>query len=226
MALFWTMFPFYLIGNLHCLGMCGPLVAMIGRHRYRHAYFFGRLLSFGLAGMAAGEAGAILQGTLQHYRISEALTFSLGLLMLGVALISWTGWSPSISSPIIFRRINRSISLLMLKDTIATTFLFGLLTVALPCGQSLVVFSACALTGSAWVGLFNGAAFALLTSPSLWIAMHAAKWFQAAKTHYRRLVACAACFAGAMAICRGLADMEVIPHFVVGGDHSFHLVLY
>lgn len=226
MTLFWTMLPFYLMGNMHCLGMCGPLVMMIGRHRYRYAYFFGRLFSFGLAGMAAGEAGAVLQGSLQTYHIPEMLTFALGILMLGVAANNWMGWSFSLPLPKAFRQVNHSISLLMLKDTILTTFLFGLLTVALPCGQSLIVFSACALAGDPWVGLFNGLAFALLTSPSLWVAMHTLRWFQSAKSHHRRLVAGAAFFAGTMAVCRGLADLGAIPHFVMGNQASYHIVLY
>ena len=226
MALFLTMFPFYLMGNMHCLGMCGPLVMMIGQHRYRYAYFLGRLLSFGLAGMAAGEAGAVLQGMLQKHHIPELLTFTLGLLMIAVAIANWTGWSPSIPLPKAFHRINQSISLLMLKDTVLTTFMFGLLTVALPCGQTLVVFSACALAGNAWVGLFNGLAFALLTSPSLWVAMHALHWIREAKAHYRQLIAWAAFFAGLMSICRGLADMEVIPHLVLIEHAGYHIILF
>lgn len=226
MALFVTMFPFYLMGNMHCLGMCGPLVMMIGQHRYRYAYFFGRILSFGLAGMAAGEAGAVLQGTLQQYHVPELLTFSLGLMMLAVAAANWTGWSLSLPMPLMLRRLNHTISLLMLKDTVLTTFMFGLLTVALPCGQSLVVFSACALAGDPWVGLFNGAAFALLTSPSLWVAMHTLRWFQGAKFHYRQLIAWAAFFAGIMAICRGLADMGYISHLALGGKAPYHIVLF
>lgn len=227
MALFMTMFPFYVMGNLHCLGMCGPLVMMIGSHRYRYAYFLGRLLSFGLAGMAAGEAGAVLQGTLQTYHVPEVLTFTLGFLMMGVAVVNWTGWSiPTPSLPHFFRRVNHSIGLLMLKDTMATTFLFGVLTVALPCGQSLIVFSACALAGSAWVGLFNGLAFALITSPSLWVAMRAMGWFQTMRSHYRQLIAWAAFFAGTMALCRGLADMGFIPHLVLLEFGPYHVVLY
>lgn len=226
MALFLTMFPFYLLGNLHCLGMCGPLAAMIGRHRYRHAYFVGRILSFGIAGMAAGEAGAILQGILQRYHIPELLTFGLGLLMIIVAYVNLTGQKPTLPTPKFFRRVNQSISLLILKDTVLTTFLFGFLTVALPCGQSLIVFSACALTGNAWVGLFNGLAFAMLTSPSLWVAMHASHWFQKAKNHERLLVACAALLAGTLAICRGLADMSIIPHLIIGNTESCHIIFF
>jgi sulfite exporter TauE/SafE len=200
---------------------------LIGRHHYRYAYFAGRMLSFGLAGMAAGEAGAVAQGALQEWHISEALTFILGGMMLAVALLNWKEWSlPKIPLPLFLRKINHTLSCLLLQDKAEAVFAFGLLTVALPCGQSLIVFSACALTGDAWVGLANGLAFALLTSPSLWIAMHALHWFQSAKQHYRQWISAASLFAGIMAICRGMADIGWIPHFSIGPSAAWHIMLY
>ena len=75
MSLLLTMLPLYLFGNLHCLGMCGPLVAMIGHHRFRYYYFLGRTLSFTLAAMAAGGAGAVLHLFLNQYHISALTSF-------------------------------------------------------------------------------------------------------------------------------------------------------
>jgi sulfite exporter TauE/SafE len=60
MTLLLAMLPYYLLGNLHCLGMCGPLTMMLGAHRFRYFYFAGRLFSFTLAGGIAGELGAVL----------------------------------------------------------------------------------------------------------------------------------------------------------------------
>jgi len=74
-------------------------------------------------------------------------------------------------------KFNQKLSSLMLKDTGWSTFLFDFYR-ALPCGQSLIVFSACALTGDALTGLFNGFSLALLTTPSLFLAMHARKLFK------------------------------------------------
>ena len=82
MSLFFTLLPIYLFGNLHCLGMCGPLVMMIGRHRYRNFYFFGRTISFALVGLAAGEAGSVLQIGLKHLQISAASSFLFGGIIL------------------------------------------------------------------------------------------------------------------------------------------------
>ena len=62
MTLLLTMLPLYLFGNVHCLGMCGPLVMLIGQHHFRYFYFVGRTLSFTLAGGLAGAAGFLPSG--------------------------------------------------------------------------------------------------------------------------------------------------------------------
>ncbi len=184
MTLFLTLLPLYLFGNVHCLGMCGPLVMMIGQHRYRWLYFVGRLVSFSLAGFLAGEAGSVLHVVLKYYHISETASFLFGgfIFLLGISTLS--GWQlmPR-STPVshLMAKVNRLLSNLMLQDKGWSTFLFGFFTVALPCGQTLVVFSACALSGDAMVGLFNGFALALLTSPSLALAMHTHKLFKKLK---------------------------------------------
>ncbi len=28
-----ALLPLYILGNLHCIGMCGPIVAFLSRHR-------------------------------------------------------------------------------------------------------------------------------------------------------------------------------------------------
>lgn len=85
MSLLLAMLPIYLFGNLHCLGMCGPLVMMIGQHRYRYFYFLGRTLSFTLAGMIAGGVGAVVQFFFNTYHIAEMTSFFFGgiLMFLG-----------------------------------------------------------------------------------------------------------------------------------------------
>ena len=92
----------------------------------------------------------------------------------------------------------------------------------LPCGQTVVVFSACALSGDPFVGLLNGLAFALLTSPSLFLAMQVRTLFPNAKAYYNKVVGLSAIFVGLLAFCRGFAELEIIPHLALG----HHLVFY
>lgn len=230
MALFFTMLPLYLFGNLHCAGMCGPLVMMIGGHRYRYFYFFGRTLSFALAGLAAGSAGAVLHIFLQRYYISAIACFLVGGLIIAVGIYSLMGWQYPGYQWLAKRlaNVNRALSLLMLRDRAWPAFLFGFFTVTLPCGQTLIVFSACALSGDLWVGLGNGFAFALLTSPSLFLAMHAHALLHGLKKYYRQLLGGSAFFIGTLSILRGFADLGMINHLVLNPESPsyWHIVIY
>jgi sulfite exporter TauE/SafE len=230
MSLMLAMLPFYLFGNLHCLGMCGPLVLAIANHRFRYLYFVGRLLSFSFAGMIAGEIGAVLNVVFKAYHLSAATSFLFGAIITFAGICTLTGWNfPGQSwlgkrvSP-----LNKKLSLLMLRDTPLTTFLFGFFTVMLPCGQTLVVFSACALSGSAFVGLLNGFVFALLTSPSLFFAMGAHALFANFKKYYNILIGFASIIIGVLSLLRGFAEVELIPHLLLPlpWNHIHPIVIY
>ena len=226
MALFLAMLPVYLLGNVHCLGMCGPLVMMIGRHRTRYFYFLGRLLSFSLAGMAAGGLGAVSNLFFKQLHVSEAtsLLFGMLLIFLGITVLSGSRIVLLDGLSRRLQQFNQSISLLMLKDQPASSFLFGFFTLALPCGQTLIVFSACALTGDLLAGLLNGFAFAVLTSPSLFLAMKAHQLMRRALPYYQTVIGISALAAGLLAVLRGLAEWELIPHLVL--STQYHIVLY
>lgn len=210
--------------------MCGPLVMMLGRHRYRSFYFLGRTLSFALAGLAAGEAGAVLQYILHQYQIPAATSLFFGGVILLIGLSSLFGFTMPGFQLLgkYLAPLNRSLSLLMLRDQAWPAFLFGFFTIALPCGQTLIVFSACALVGSAWTGFWNGAAFALLTSPSLWMAMRAHHLIHRFKPHYNIIMGVCALCIGTLALCRGLADLNLIPHLILNPNNQphYHIALY
>jgi uncharacterized protein len=231
MTLFFSLLPLYLFGNLHCIGMCGPLVMLLGQHRYRLFYFFGRLLSFSLAGLIAGELGAVFYLFLKQYSLAEGVSLACGLFIMGWGIQKLTGWQrkqlrSTKSSPL--NALHHWVSTLLLKDTGWSTFLFGFFTVALPCGQTLVVFSACALTGNAWIGLGNGFAFALLTTPSLVVAMHTLTLFKNFKQYDRPILGGCAVLVGVLACCRGLAEIGLISHWVLNpnASPSYHLVIF
>lgn len=226
MTLFFTMLPVYLVGNLHCIGMCGPLVAMIGQHRYRMHYFAGRLLSFALAGAIAGGLGAVLGAVLSLYHLSALTSFLFGAIILAVAMSSFTGvrlpgghW---ISAKL--AHAGRHLTPLMMQDRRWPTFLFGFFTITLPCGQTVLVYSACAVAGDALVGLYNGALFALITSPSLLVAMHAHRLLPGLRGRAPQLLGIAGMIVGILALLRGFADLDIIPHLVI--SHSYHIVVY
>lgn len=225
MTLFLSLFPVYLLGNLHCLGMCGPLVMMLGQNPYRHLYFLGRLSSYALAGYIAGELGFLLHRFLQQYHIAAAASFAFAAAFLWLAISEWRG--KPLSSPWLRKKLaplTQSLTVLLLKEEAWPAFLFGFFTLFLPCGQTLLVFSACALYGDGLVGLANGAALALLTSPSLLAAMQMQPLIKRLKTYYHESLACCAVLIAGLAFCRGMAEVGMIPHLIL--SETYHIVIY
>lgn len=226
MSLLLAMLPVYLLGNLHCLGMCGPIVAFLGNHRYRYAYFLGRLLSFTLAGFAAGELGSVFHIWLKTYNLSALVSAFFGIAMAGAGVMVLAGRGIPGNQWIGKRlaKVNQSLSLLLLKDTFFATSLFGFATILLPCGQTLMVYSACALSQSGLTGLLNGFAFGLLTTPSLWLAMHASRTIGHWKSFGNRVLGACAIVVGLFAVLRGAAEFDWIPHFMI--SERYHIALY
>lgn len=228
MQLLLAMTPFYLIGNLHCLGMCGPLAMMVGLHRYRYCYFLGRLIAFTLAGLLAGAFGAVLNVVLNHYHLAGLFSLVFGGILVLSGAFNFSGKTLP-GQHLLAKttaRANQSLSLLLLRDTFFATFLFGFSTIFLPCGQSLIVFSACALSGSWEIGMLNGCAFALLTSPSLLFAMKFHGLLRLAKKNYQALMALTCIFIGIFSLCRGMAELEFIPHVGFEMPFGMHLALF
>lgn len=89
---FSAVFLFGLVGGLHCVQMCGPIVLVIGPgRRAQLAYHAGRLLTYAALGALAGAAGAgmgmlgRMAGLAHGARILAGVAMILtGILMLGV----------------------------------------------------------------------------------------------------------------------------------------------
>ncbi len=218
-----SLLPLYLLGNLHCIGMCGPLVAFFGKHRYRYFYFLGRLLSFSIVGLISGEMGILVTALLKKVHLQALFSLSVGVLITSFSISALLNWA--YPGQKVLAKAGTALSIKMSsqlhKQSPWPIFLFGLATILLPCGQTVVVYSAIALMDSALLGLLNGFLFALLTSPSLILAMHASSFLQRWKRHYRQWMGAAMLVVGMLAILRGLAEFGVIPHL-----SKFHIVLY
>ncbi len=224
------MLPFYLVGNLHCLGMCGPLVLLIAEHPYRYLYFLGRLISFSLAALFASFLGSLMQKSLAAYNVSALVSFFFGALIIffGLSMLFSFRYPGYKFLEQRTQSLSRRLSLLVGQKNPYATFLFGFFTVLLPCGQSMVVFSACALYGDIATGLFNGFAFALLTSPSLFLAMRLSRFLGYFKKRQNLCASLLAIFVGLLALCRGLADLGLINHLGYHLEEPFrvHLMLF
>lgn len=228
MSFFLSMLPIYMTGNFHCLGMCGPLVMTIAHHPYRFLYFFGRTLSFTLLGLISATFGMAIEISLKNSGFSAIACFLLGSFMLLFALGPLI--SPHIKLPrSIGKRLAKQtsfLSLLLLRNRPLATFYFGFFTPLLPCGQTLMVFSALALYGNPLGGMINGFFFALITSPSLIFAMKAVTLFTPKARMMRFVLPLATLPPAILAFLRGFAEMDIIEHASIVLPNKIHLILY
>lgn len=204
-----SLITLYLLSNLHCAMMCGPLVALLGKHPNKGLYFVGRILIFTAAGLVAGELGTLI--TVEVWHLGALLSILLGFWILclsGAKLLHF--------NLVHFQRLasvhGQFVGFLAKRLDSPhpfAPFFFGLGTILLPCGQSVMVLSAIALVGSGPIGAFHGALFAILTSPSLVAAMQLKRLF---RKEPKRLFAALGLLVGLLAILRGVATFNLIPH--------------
>lgn len=217
MSLLVAMLPIYILGNLHCLGMCGPVAMLLSASPYRAFYLLGRLISFTLAGTIAGLFGEVIGAVLTSYHLSGWFSVIFGGAMAGVGVSVLFGFDLPYSHLLAkkFAPLHNYLNRLLFSQEPWPLFLVGFFTIFLPCGQTLLVYSAAALSGSAFVGTINGLAFGLLTTPSLFLAMQAKRWMGGVKGWYHPLVGGMAVGVGILTVLRGFAEWGIIPHFGV-----------
>lgn len=219
----WLLIPLFLLGNIHCLGMCGPIAMMLGKSPFRHFYLVGRLAGFALAGLMAGSFGVVITATLQPYHLSALLSLFVGAILIISTLIPLFNRVAKWLEP-----LNQKMTVLLLKEKWWPTFLFGFATIFLPCGQSLLVYSLAALTLDPLEGLSTTLLFALLTTPSLLFAFEMRKWLNSLYTRINYLLTSLTVTIGLLTCLRGLAEFGTIPHYILfeGGGTPLHIALW
>ena len=179
-----SVFLMGLLGGVHCLGMCGGVVAMLTAGLdpqvrsnpnkvalFHLNYNLGRILSYILMGVVFGLLGAVLAQTLQMSSFDKVLRIFSGVLMIMVGLYIG-GWSSGIQrlekfgakfwallQPLTKR-------FLPVKD-LKSAFFTGLLWGGIPCGLVYGALSFAIVSGSATQGGLIMLAFGLGTLPSL-----------------------------------------------------------
>lgn len=230
MRLFFSLLPIFIFGNLHCAGMCGPLVMLLATHPFRWLYFLGRAVSFTLAGLLSAEAGFVFFEILVRYHISTFFIFFFGLsiCLFGCSLLLNFRLPGTFWFSIRSAKLSSYLSRILFIQRPYAPLLFGACTVLLPCGQTILVFSIIALHQEPIIGLLNGLLFALFTSPALIGALIAPRFVLRNKKGYRYLVGLATLCIGILSILRGLADLQMIQHlsFSIFSRFDCHIVLY
>lgn len=170
-----------LLGSLHCVGMCGGLVAVVaaargpcapprGRLGDQLTYHAGRGLSYALVGALMGALGAGVDrlGAVGGLQRVAATAAGAGMLLWGAgALLSWRGLLPALPSLPGGRALARAFAWSARLGPRGRALLTGALTPLLPCGWLWLFAATAAGTGSALGGLAVMVAFWAGTVPAL-----------------------------------------------------------
>lgn len=168
-----------LLGSLHCVGMCGGLVAAyVGagpghvEFKAHGLYSVGRLLAYLALGGAAGQIGALvdLAGRLAGaQRVASSIAGVVILIWGGCALAIACGLRvPRLHGPRAVQRwLFRALAGVAALAPRRRALLVGLLSALLPCGWLYAFVASSAGTGSALAGALVMGTFWLGTVPSL-----------------------------------------------------------
>jgi sulfite exporter TauE/SafE len=160
-----------LIGSIHCLSMCGPLILNLASNKQRLiAYHIGRGITYISAGALSGAFGQSVLNTTRHPWVSElSLAFiALILIFMGARTLSGNRLHLRLPRPIeILSRTLWSKLRLASLPTGITAFLGGALTILLPCGHLYGFLIGAMATGHWWTGALFMTAFWTGTLPAL-----------------------------------------------------------
>lgn len=167
-----------LLGGVHCVGMCGGIVAAFsfradGTHppfRLHLAYNLGRITSYATFGALAGALGASLK--LAGFLPVQTLLYVLAqvvMILLGLYLAGLNRWVLVFerAGGALWRRVKPLFQKLLPVSTVPQGLLAGMAWGWLPCGLVYSVLVSALAAGSAPSGAALMLAFGLGTLPNL-----------------------------------------------------------
>ena len=193
-ALLVAMFAAGLASGLHCVAMCGGIVAAFDSHRVipiraktdwhrRLAFNLGRISTYAAAGAAAGLLGAAayalaaLPAQMAFYVAANIMLVLMGLQLAGAGRL--LARIEELGAPL-WRRLQPLAARLLPARTPAQAYVAGLVWGWLPCGMVYAALAGAMLAGSAARGALAMAAFGLGTLPFLlaagWLAARLRAW--------------------------------------------------
>lgn len=198
-------------GSLHCLGMCGPLVAaMPARPKFaaaaggRLAYHTGRIGVYSLLGTVAGLIG----GTAEFFNAMGALSVLCGVVVIGFAFGAdalanrFRLFAPLGMLHTAVRRLFAAVS--GRKSFVAQAGA-GIANGFLPCGLTFAAMAGAGAMRSPGEGALFMAAFGAGTLPAmLGISLISAVRLPRLRPFSRVLAPVGACIAGGLLIVRGV----------------------
>lgn len=209
----WSAFVIGLVGSVHCLGMCGPIVLVLpGNIGERWQFFFsrvlynlGRAITYAFMGMVIGLIGQSI--ALAGYQ--QWLGIVAGALMiLSVLLPTQTARKilPTKQYDNALAALKRRLGALLSNSSRSSLFTIGLLNGFLPCGLVYMALAGSLAMGSALGGAAYMFLFGLGTLPLLFAASYAGGLITGEmRRKITRLIPVGVVILGVLFILRGLS---------------------
>ncbi len=168
-----AVFAASIVGSLHCVAMCGPLLSLsTGVHTLRLAlvHSLGRLATYALLGMLGGAVGKAVDLAGDLAVVQQAATIVAGgvILCWGVVqLATVLGWRHVQGRAVIGNSFASGLVQIRSRPPVIRAWLTGVLTGLLPCGWLWAFVVAAAGTGSVLGGGLVMIAFWAGTVPAM-----------------------------------------------------------
>jgi sulfite exporter TauE/SafE len=214
-----------LLGSAHCVGMCGPYVAMctaqfVPRGATAAARFFlrilfnvGRIATYGLIGLIVGAFGQIAQAVATRLGVTGivAILAGMGALICGLSMIGWLRDPARIVAGAGLGRLLLAGRMRLSRAPPAfAPLLFGSLQGWFPCALVYAAASRAAVAGSAGMGALTMVVFGLGTVPAIF-ALTVVPQTVLGRVKAQRLAGVLLALLGVLLILRGLAGIGLIP---------------
>ena len=202
-----------LIGSVHCIGMCGPLVMALpisGQSNFQKwvsilLYHFGKISSYTVLGILLGLFGTTLPFNVVQEHLSIVLGSIMLLYVLYVFVIKSKWVIPFFQSNIVNSLIINKMGALFKSKNNSSFYLIGVLNGLLPCGMVYVALTSAIATQSLVQGGMIMVFFGLGTMPALIIVAIGGQYMgRAVRTKLQSLVPVFIFSMGIILILRGL----------------------
>ncbi len=202
-----------LMGEIHCIGMCGPIALILPVDRKSRPktavqltlYHLARIMAYGTMGLVLGFFGR----GLQLAGLQQKISLIFGLIMIIVALFPAAGRAFSARTPAFWTRavgrLKTAMQSYLQKRSYSAFFVMGFLNGYLPCGLVYLAMVGALATGSPWHGALYMMIFGLGTTPALMLITWLQRSFSAGlRNRLNRLIPYAVAFVGLLFVLRGL----------------------
>lgn len=201
-----------LLGSLHCVGMCGPVMLLFGQASQRtdrvFLYHFGRVSSYLLIGVVLGSIGSFAV-LLQVQQVA--------VLVLGLAILLVYG-IPSLRNRLerwyyqsdFYQSIRKTISSNLSRRN--RWLVSGIANGFFPCGMTYIAAAGAIAMANWWQGGVFMLSFGLGTLPALLVLQYSGAFFMKRfKAHIAKSLQVVAFLSGVLMMYRG--TVMSFPHF-------------